>query len=162
MKKSAAFLAVAGAILGSSPSAFAHQTYNLTGDNIGISTSVANTDGVSNTGGYGPVGVGGRVAGDANANIPGTGGLPTDYTGALPYMWYAGHHDSTYAGTTTRNELTGTSATTTNSLWKAYAAQDASATWGARVPDIGNGHPFWRWAAIPGKWAAPPAASTTA
>ncbi|MCC6707261.1 MAG: VPLPA-CTERM sorting domain-containing protein [Gammaproteobacteria bacterium] len=122
--------------------ASAHQTYNLTGVNTGIANSVNNSDGVSNIAGYGPVGVGGRVNGDSNANIPGTGGLPTDYVGALPYMEYLGHHDSTAAGTTTRNGVTGTAATTPNSLWRAYAIQDASPVWGSLVPDIGSSHPY--------------------
>lgn len=126
-----------------SNAALAHQTYNLTGVDTGIANSVNNTDGVSNTGGYGPVGVGGRVNGASNANIPGTGGLPTDYVGALPYMHYLGHHDSTAAGTTTRNGLTGAGPTTPNSLWRAYAVQDASAVWGSLVPDIGSSHPYF-------------------
>ncbi|MGE0859765.1 MAG: hypothetical protein AB7I01_10955 [Gammaproteobacteria bacterium] len=125
-----------------STGAFAHQTYNLTGVDVGLGTSINNTDGVSNTGGYAPVGVGGRAAGDANANIPGTGGLPTDYTGALPYNVYLGHHDSTVAGTTTRTGTTGTGPTQANTLWRAYAAQDASATWGSLIPDIGSSHPY--------------------
>lgn len=138
----AAALAVSALALASG-AAQAHQTYNLTGDNIGLVSSINNTDGVSNTGGYRPVGVGGRVAGNANANIPGTGGLPTDYVGALPYMLYLGHHDTTAVAQTTRNGLTGSSASTANSLWKAYATQDASATWGSLVPDIGSGHPYF-------------------
>ena len=121
----------------------AHQTYNLTGVNTGIGNSVNNTDGVSNTGGYAPVGVGGRVNGDSNANIPGTGGLPDDYFGALPYNLYLGHHDSTAAGQTTRNGLTGTADSTPNSLWRAYARQDASPVWGSLVPDIGSSHPYY-------------------
>lgn len=145
MKKSTLVFAVATALLGPASTAFAHQTYNLTGVNVGLTNSINNTDGVSNTGGYGPVGTGSpvRVAGDANANIPGTGGLPTDYTGALPYNLYYGHHDATYTAQTTRQGLTGTSSATTNSLWKAYAAQDASAAWGALVPDIGSSNPFY-------------------
>ncbi|WKJ91320.1 hypothetical protein QZJ86_04100 [Methylomonas montana] len=130
-------------LAGISGQAFAHQTYNLTGAGITIGDSVNNTDGVSNTGGYGPVGIGGRVAGDANANIPGTGGLPTDYTGTLPYNFYFGHHDSTATGQTNRNYKTGTSATETNSLWRAYAVQNASTTWGPLLPDGGaNDHPY--------------------
>jgi len=138
-----ALAAVIGALALVSNPASAHQTYNLTGVNTGIGNSVNNTDGVSNTGGYGPVGVGGRVAGGSTSNIPGTGGLPADYTGALPYNLYLGHHDSTAAGQTTRNGLTGLGATTPNSLWRAYAVQDASVTWGSLVPDIGSSHPYF-------------------
>lgn len=132
-------LAVLAAV---SSSALAHQTYNLTGVNVGLGNSINNTDGVSNTGGYAPVGVGGRVAGAANANIPGTGGLPTDYIGALPYNVYLGHHDSTVAGTTTRTGTTGSGPTQPSTLWRAYAVQDASAVWGSLVPDIGSSHPY--------------------
>jgi hypothetical protein len=139
----AGIVAVVGALTLFSQAASSHQTYNLTGVNTGIANSVNNTDGVSNTGGYGPVGVGGRVNGAANANIPGTGGLPTDYVGALPYNMYLGHHDTTAAGTTTRIGTTGVNATTPASLWRAYAIQDASATWGSLVPDIGAGHPYF-------------------
>jgi hypothetical protein len=82
---------------------FAHQTYNLTGDGLTIGASVNNTDSISNTGGYGPVGVGGRDAGcngaaaaagtcaagefrlaTPNTNVPGTDGPDMEYTGALP------------------------------------------------------------------------------
>jgi hypothetical protein len=139
-RKTALAIFVTG-LAGVSSQAFAHQTYNLTGDNVGVAASVSNTDGVSNTGGYGPVGVGGRVNGDANANIPGTGGLPAGYVGALPYMWYSGQHN-TATGTTTRHQYTGESATDNPSLWRAYANQDASAVWGAVVPDIGTDHPY--------------------
>jgi len=134
-------LLVSGSIAGFSGQAFAHQTYNLTGVDVGAAASVNNTDGVSNTGGYGPVGVGGRVAGATNANIPGTGGLPTDYSGALPYNWYSGQH-TTAAGVTTRHHYTGTSATDNPSLWRAYNNQNNSATWGALVPDLNGDHPY--------------------
>ncbi|NOT85885.1 MAG: hypothetical protein HOP02_14140 [Methylococcaceae bacterium] len=146
MKKITKLLSVSAsvaAVLVLSPAAFAHQTYNLTGAGLTIGDSVNNTDGVSNTAGYAPVGVGGRVAGAVNANIPGTGGLPADYTGALPYNLYHGHHDGTVIAQTTRNNLTGTSATTANSLWKAYATQDASAVWGAQLPTgTATDHPY--------------------
>ncbi|MEQ1528059.1 MAG: VPLPA-CTERM sorting domain-containing protein [Methylococcales bacterium] len=134
-------LLVSASVAGFSGQAFAHQTYNLTGVNVGAAASVNNTDGVSNTGGYGAVGVGGRVAGAANANIPGTGGLPTEYTGALPYNWYSGQH-STAAGVTTRHHYTGTSATDSPSLWRALNNQNNSATWGALVPDLNGDHPY--------------------
>lgn len=136
-----ATLLVGGVLVGVSTSASAHQTYNLTGVGVGAAASVDNTDGVSNTGGYGPVGVGGRVAGGSNSNIPGTGGLPVEYTGALPYNWYSGQH-TTATGTTTRHHYTGTSATDANSLWRALNNQNNSATWGSLVPDLNGDHPY--------------------
>lgn len=161
MNKMTPIAAAIAAALAISPTAFAHQTYNLTGAGLGINNSVNNTDGVSNTGGYGPVGTGSpvRVAGtnanatatppvvgvlaSANANIPGTGGLPADYSGALPYNLYHGHHDATIAGLTVRNNLTGTSAASNNSLWKAYATQDATFNWGSYLPTgTAADHPF--------------------
>lgn len=140
-KKAVAAVICGCGMLGVSGLAFAHQTYNLTGVDVGVTNSVNNTDGISNTGGYGPVGVGGRVAGDANANIPGTGGLPRTYTGALPYNWYSGQH-TTATGTTTRHHYTGTSATDNPSLWRAYNNQNNSAAWGALIPDLNGDHPY--------------------
>lgn len=131
-------LSVAVAAALAMPSAFAHQTYNLTSllpgtaTSIGLADSINNTDGISNTNGYAPVGAGSpiRVNGGANANIPGTGGLPVDYSGALPYNLYHGHHETTVAASTLRQDLTGLDANTPNSLWKAFDTQNSTAFWG--------------------------------
>lgn len=129
-------LAVAIASVLVAGQAFAHQTYNITyqgSSGLGIANSVNNTDGISNFGGYSQ---GGGTAA-ANHWIPGTGALPADYSGTLPFNWYAGHHDTTLTATTTRTQYTGATASDANSLWKA-AYTDTSNTWAAYAPATTN------------------------
>ena len=134
LKKIKLAAAIAGVLVAGQ--AAAHQTYNVTyqgSSGLGIGNSVNNTDGISNFGGYSQGG--GTAAG--NHWIPGTGGLPADYAGTLPFNWYAGHHDTTLAATTTRHQYTGAAATDTNSLWKA-AYTDTTNTWAPYAPATTN------------------------
>jgi len=134
MKKSTLILAVAAALVGSAPAAFAHQYYNLTGAGsvasgdsavgFGIINSVNGTDGVS-AGSNVATGSQYRVANgtntfdplnpNANNLIPGTGTAAStagEVSGNLPYMWYSGQH-TTATGFTKREIYTGSSVTDT-------------------------------------------------
>ena len=105
------------AALAVTPSAYAHQYYNLTGAGtvasgdsaigFGIANSINGTDGVSaNSNGTNRIANGTNTFTVANpgANnlIPGTGtaaATATEVSGNTPYMWYSGQH--TYGGTGT-------------------------------------------------------------
>jgi hypothetical protein len=137
MKKSALFLAVASAVLGTSPSAQAHQYSNLTGAGsvasgdsaigFGIVNSINGTDGVSvNSNGTNRISDGTNTYNAGTNNfISGTGAAAasaTEIPGNLPYMWYSGQH--TYAtGYTKREMYTGSSVTdTTGNLFAGVIA----------------------------------------
>lgn len=174
MKKSALFLAVAGAILGVSPSAFAHSYYNLSGSGsvasgnsaigFGIANSINGTDGISNrpannTNVFNPANPG------LNNLIPGTGtaapnvvngsspaGTLPELGGTLPYMWYSGQH-TTAAGYTKRAMYTGSSATDNTSplfqnlptLPNGVVLPGTAADWGtATLPATANPGGLWR------------------
>lgn len=116
------------AALAITPSANAHQYYNLTGAGsvasgdsaigFGIANSINGTDGVSaNSNGTNRIANGTNTFTVANPSannlIPGTGTAATTATevpGNLPYMWYSGQHTKA-TGVTKREHFTGSSAT---------------------------------------------------
>lgn len=130
MKKNKILGVVAGiaAAMAVTPSAHAHQYYNLTGAGsvasgdsaigFGIANSINGTDGVSaNSNGTNRIANGTNTYTVANpgANnlIPGTGTAATTATevpGNLPYMWYSGQHTKA-DGVTKREHFTGSSVT---------------------------------------------------
>ena len=132
----ASLLALFGAM--ASGQAFAHATYNITGAGLTLNDSVNNTDGISNTGGYSQNG--GTVG--PNSWIPGTGALPADVLGTLPFNWYSGQHNYADTAVQTRDQHTGTSNTDANSLWKA-AYTDANNAWAPYAPaTTTTAHPY--------------------